>query len=708
MKKTLATCIKLSVIMCLLSGVAHADFKEHFELGQSYMLQYQYPSAINEFRNALRINYLDNSARIGLINAYLARATEYVTKDKNYEKAANDYRSSLFYLTYYTSNEAAQNSATTIGKVQNNLEACLNAIKFDYSPENRFATAKRLRAEGEFAAAAYEFMQALGKQQLQKESFEQIGSIMKVIGNDPKAADYYKKATSVAPNDLNSRLAYAKILDNLNNSDQALNEYSYVLSKANIDNKDLLYSLERVFNKKLSAQPKNANLHANMGAILQKQGRLDEALAYYKQAEALDPSNINTRINTGTLHQQKGDYRTAIKAYESVLILYPNNVNANLYRAQCYEKLGDTKIAQEGFKKVLALDPNNEVIKLQMLGNAKKTMQPEEFITYVKTNMSTMNPAGIIYDYAIELHKENKLPQALFMYNEAIKVDNKNPEIYVNLALAQAQGNDFDGALKTLEDAKAKFPQNSTIVSTSKNIASMQTDNLLAKAAEAYNNKEYETAIKYYSSIKPATVGTMVGIAASYNELGNKDNAIIYYENALKLKPIDSDIAYYIACLYGEKENYVKTREYLEKAIAFNKNNTQAVEYLKSLDEADKSKLLTDAIALYEANNYDESFAKFNELLSKDNQNSYALYYRGMIYDTKEQRQEAIADFKKAYDLNKEFYICNYLIASDYDALGKFKDAHDYYLAYANLNIEDDEYKQYAKARAEELKEYAK
>ena len=344
-------------------------------------------------------------------------------------------------------------------------------------------------------------MQALGKQQLQKESFEQIGSIMKVIGNAPKAADYYKKATAVAPNDLSARLAYAKILDNLNNSDQALNEYSFVLSKANMDNKDLLYSLERVFNKKLSAQPKNANLHANMGAILQKQGRLDEALTYYKQAEALDPSNINTRINTGTLHQQKGDYRTAIKAYESVLILYPNNVNANLYRAQCYEKLGDTKIAQDGFKKVLALDPNNEIIKLQMLGNAKKTMQPEEFITYVKTNMSTMNPGGIIYDYAIELHKENKLPQALFMYNEAIKIDDKNPEIYVNLALAQAQGNDFDGALKTLEDAKAKFPQNSTIVSTSKNIASMQTDNLLAKAAEAYNNKEYETAIKYYSSI---------------------------------------------------------------------------------------------------------------------------------------------------------------------------------------------------------------
>lgn len=708
MKKSLATFVKLSVIMCMLSGVAQADFKEHFELGQSYMLQYQYPSAITEFKNALRINYLDNSARIGLINAYLARATEYVTKDKNYEKAANDYRSSLFYLTYYTSDEVAQNSATTIGKVQNNLEACLNAIKFDTSPENRFATAKRLRAEGEFAAAAYEFMQALGSRQLQKDSFDQIGSIMKLIGNEPKAAEFYKKATAVSPNDLSARLAYAKILDNLDKPEAALNEYSYVLSKANADNKDLLYALERVFSKKLTSQPKNANIQANMGAILQKQGRLDEALTYYKQAEALDPSNINTRINTGTLHQQKGDYRTAIKAYESVLILYPNNVNANLYRAQCYEKLGDDKIAQEGYKKVLALDPNNEYLKFQMLSNAKKTMQPEQFVTYVKTNMSSMNPAGIIYDYAIELHKENKLPEAIFMYNEAIKVDGKNAEIYINLALALAQGNNFDGALSTLEIAKNKFPQNSTIVATTKNISSMQTDDFLAKAADAYNNKNYEDAIRYYSKVSPATAGTMVGIASSYQEMGDKDKAIEFYEKALKLKPIDSDIAYYIACLYGEKEDYAKTKEYLEKAITFNKNNTQAIEYLKSIEEADKSKLLNDAIALYDASSYDESLAKFNELLSKDSQNSYAFYYRGMIYDTKEKRVEAIADLKKAYELNKDFTICNYLIASDYDALGNFKDAYNYYIAYANSDVQDDEYKQYAKARAEELKDYAK
>jgi hypothetical protein len=40
--------------------------------------------------------------------------------------------------------------------------------------------------------------------------------------------------------------------------------------------------------------------------------------------------------------------------------------------------------------------------------------------------------------------------------------------------------------------------------------------------------------------------------------------------------------------------------------------------------------------------------------------------------------------------------------------MSKYKDAYNYYKAYANSDVEDDEYKQYAKARAEELKEYAK
>ncbi len=707
-KKTIASIVKLSLAFTILSGVSLADFREHFDMGQSYLSQYQYSGAITEFKSALRINYMDTSARIGLVNSYLARGTEYANKDKAYGKAADDFRSALFYLKYYPNADAVRNSAQAIVQVTSNLDRCLDAINFDNTSQNRFNTAKKLRAEGNFAAAAYEFQQSLGDKSLQKDSFEQVGDIMKLLGNLPKAEEYYKKAVAVGPNDLNLRLTYAKILD-ANKNEEADKQYAYVLERTSTDNKDTLYILERTFQKKYEANPNNSNLAANMGAIMQKEGKFDEALQYYMKSESLDPSNINTRINIGTLYQQKEDYRTAIKMYESVLIVEPNNVNANLYRAQCYEKIGENKIAQDGFKKVLALDPDNDFIKGQMVENVKKTLTPQQFVEYVTLNFPNSNPAGFMYDYAIELHKENKLDNAIYMYNEAIKSsDGKNPEMYVNLSLAQAQKNDYTGAIATLQSVQNQFPKDKNISETLKNIQSMKIDSQMAQASAFYNEKDYKNAITAYLSVNPPTVDSMLGIATSYQELGDTKNAIEYYKKALELKPIDSDIAYYIGALYGELEDYDNAKIYLNKAVTFNKNNTQASQYLASIEEMNKSNLLNEAIALYDESKTDESLVKFNQLLSIDPKNAYALYYRGMIYDSKEKRNEAIADLKKAYDLNKDFAICNYMIASDYDALGKYKDAYNYYLAYANSDVDDDDYKKYAKARSEELKQYAK
>ena len=213
------------------------------------------------------------------------------------------------------------------------------------------------------------------------------------------------------------------------------------------------------------------------------------------------------------------------------------------------------------------------------------------------------------------------------MYNEALALVDGNPssEIFVNIALAQAQNGKFDDALKTLNTAQTKFPNDKTIKTNIKNITAMRADNLMDNAAALYNNKKYEDAIRIYLSVEPPTVNTMLGAATSYQQLGDRDNAIVYYKKALELKPVDSDIAYYIAVLYGEKEDYANAKNYLGKALAFNKNNQQALEYLKSIEDADMANLLNSAIEKYEAEKYDEALPDFNKLLSKNANNDYAL-----------------------------------------------------------------------------------
>ena len=186
-------------------------------------------------------------------------------------------------MMYYPNSNQAKSSAQGIAPVTNNLNKCLSVLKFNTSPQSRYETAKQLRAEGNFAAAAYEFNQSLGDKNLIKDSYEQIGDIMRLLGNDPKAAEYYRKAISVSPTDIPLRLTYAKLLDKLDQEEAAVEEYNYILTKS-IDNKDVLYSLERIYKKKLEANPSDSDLTSNLGSILKKQNKLDEALAYYKKA----------------------------------------------------------------------------------------------------------------------------------------------------------------------------------------------------------------------------------------------------------------------------------------------------------------------------------------------------------------------------------------------------------------------------------------
>lgn len=701
--------VKLMCIVTLGISTAapcFAGFKEHFDLGQQYLSNYQYSGAITEFKSALRINYLDNSARIGLINSYIARGTYYANTDKDYAKAADDYRAALFYLVYYPNANQVKNSSQAIVQVTSNLNQCLNEIKFDTSAQNRFNTAKQLRAEGNFAAAAYEFNQALGDTSLIKDSFEQTGDIMKLLGNDTKAAEYYKKAVSVAPEDIQLRLSYAKMLDKLKQEDEAVEQYNFILSKTT-DNKDVLYSLERIYKRKLEESPNDAAVTANLGAIMQKEGNFDEALRYYSKAEYLDPSNINTRLNVGTLYQQKGDYKTAITAYDSVLIIYPDNVQANLYKAQSLAAMGDSKGALDLYKKVLAKEPNNEIAQNEMLNMVKDTMTTAQFVDYIKKN-NPGNAANVLYTYALDLHKQNKLADAITIYNEVIKLDSSNSEAYVNLAIAQGQDKNYDAALATLNTANTKFPNNAQVSDAIKSISAQSTDEKLEIAANYYNNKDYQSAINEYLKIKPATSDTMLGIASAYQNMGDNDKAIEYYKHALNLSPTNSDIAYYIAALYSEKGDTTNALTYAQKAITLNKTNKQAQELIESLNAQLASQELDKAISLFDSEQYNESLAILNKILASEPNDSYALYYRGMIYDTQKKYKEAITDYKKAISLNPDLTIVNYLIGVDYDMLEQYKNAMSYYKAFTATYSEDDDYLKYAKTRITELEPYAK
>lgn len=697
-----------SIIFCLFlaCSAANADFAEHYDAAQQYLSQYQYSSAIGEFKKALRINYLDDSARVGLVNSYLARGTYFANKDRDWENAANDYRAALFYLRYYPiSNQDVQNSTQAISNSAQNLNQCLVMQKFNTSPKSRYEKAKELRLQGLFPEAGYEFAQVLSDLGLRKDSYEQIADILNILGNYQKCGEYLQKAIALDQNNAALRLKHARILDKLGQNDDAVKEYNCVLSSGG-DDPEILYSLERIYRQKLAQSPNDAATLTDLGAILQKQSKFDEALQYYTQASQLDPASVTTRLNVGTLYQQKKSYDSAIAAYDSILVLYPNNVQANLYKAQCLAAIGQNDKALEGFSKVLSIEPNNKDVKNQIFDTLKTIMTPTEIIAYMnKIAPSDRATADNMYDYAIELHKQNKLDEAISYYKEVLKVKTDNPEVYVNLAIAYKQSNDLAQAKQVLQNAKVKFPNNKQISDNLQAFAQEAVAGKFDEAAQAYNSGAYQKALAIYLTIQPPDFDSLSGIGACYKALNNDNQAIEYYKKALELKP-NSDIAYYIGALYSDKENWAASKTYLKKALSINPNNKTAKDLLCNVIKQANIKLVDKAIDFYDKGNYTESLKIINPILAEEPKNAYALYYRGLIYDTQKKYALALADYKKAIQCSSELTIIYYLMALDYDSLTQYKNALLNYKKYVSLTAESNEYKTYSLARIKELKKY--
>lgn len=698
----------LGIIFCLFFNfhMVFADFARHYELGQQYLSQFQYSSAILEFRSALRINYLDNSARVGLINSYLARGTYYANNEKDWEAAANDYRAALFYLKYYSTQQDAENSTPAIANATYNLNTCLSAARFSNTPQSRYQKAKELRENGNFAEAGYEFAQTLTEPLLRKSSLEQLADIMKILGNDPKAADYYQKAVAMDDSDPGLRLKYARVLDRLGQSDLAVQEYNFALSRCN-DDPEILFALERIYRQKLMQTPNDAEVMANLGAILQKQNKFDEALQYYTQSGQLNPSNFTTRINVGTLYQQKKNYDAAIAAYDSVLVLYPDNKEANLFKAQCLAAKGVNSEAVSLYKKVLNMDPTNQEIKNQIVELLKTTMTPSEMLSYLqKELMSDSGALDTMYSYAIELHKQKKYDDAILFYQEVLKSRASNPEIYVNLAICYRQKNDLKQALLVLQNAKNRFPANKQIID---NIASLQEEESstkIEKAYEYYKNNDFQNALSAYMEINPPTFESLSGMAICYKSLNNNDKAIELYKKAFDLDASNSDVAYYIGVLYSEKEDWANAKFYLKKALSINKENIKAQDLYQSVVEQANIKLMDTAISYYEKADYINSQRIINQILTDDAKNAYAYYYRGLINDEYKKYALALADYKKAIQYSPELTVVYYLMALDYDALMQYKNALLNYKKYVSVTSEENEYKKYSLTRIKELKQY--
>ena len=677
--------------------------QSYFEKAEYYSKNNQYSTAIESLKKGLRLNPYANNIRIGLINNYLLRATYYNNTSKEYMKAMNDLRSALFYLEYYGIKLTDESAIAAIKDNTNNLNQLYRQTQIATNLKNRYQIAKNIRAEGEFAASAYEFIQSSQDTEIQEDCYTQIGELYTILGNPQQAVDYFKKSLQINNNNASNHLKLAKAYDSLGEAELANKEYNHTLNVAEND-KALMLELESIWIKKIGLNANNAEAHTNLGAVYQKLGDYPKALQEYSKAKAINPKNLTTRFNIGTLYQNQKEYQLAINSYDEVLQFEPNNEAARYYKAICLSESKQYSKATDEFRKLLALKPNDVEIRTLMLENMSKVATPQEMINNYATAIKNGPVDGsIYYNYAYLLHKENRIDEAISNYNLAIQHNAGGCDAYINLAQAYKQKRDFYNASKIVNQGLKKYPNNSALSNYLNELEADSTTEKLIAGSNLYKQGKFQEAIAQYELIEPKTAETYLNIGSCYQALNNDQKAIEYYKQAMIKDSNNSDIALYLGQSYLNLEDWENAKSYLGKAVSLNQNNKLAKDLYNYVIEQQEQGNLQRALDFYSKGQYTNALSVLNNILSQNKNNAFAYYYKGMIFDAQKKYSLAISEYKKMLlisDIIPEGY---YALAVDLEHTNQPKEALLNFKKYLEVTKQANEYTRYAQSRIEEL-----
>lgn len=188
---------------------------------------------------------------------------------------------------------------------------------------------------------------------------------------------------------------------------------------------------------------------------------------------------------------------------------------------------------------------------------------------------------AVIYDDLGEVNN------AIEEYKNALKSDNQNIVIHLNLALSYIKDNDIEKAVKELIacakiDAQAVEPH--AILAF---LYSLQN-----RAEEA--DEEYEIALKNASKLNPKNISIYKNLGLLYLQQKKTDAAEKMFRLVIGSADKDADAHYYLANIYDEKGDKNGAETELKKTLEINPDYHEALNYLgyfyieqgKNLDEA--------------------------------------------------------------------------------------------------------------------------
>jgi tetratricopeptide (TPR) repeat protein len=179
------------------------------------------------------------------------------------------------------------------------------------------------------------------------------------------------------------------------------------------------------------------------------------------------------------------------------------------------------------------------------------------------------------------------------------------------------------------------------------------------KGVDAFQSENYEDAKEL--SENSVLVNSLMG---RFDSLGMYNAALA----SERLKQYDEALAYYSTLAqvgYGGPELFL----YIANIHERNKDTTKKVEAIQSglQKYPDDVNLIKEELSyLLASGQREEAFGKFDKAIMKDPKNASLYYNRALIYEEVDDMEKAAADYKKAMEVDPEFFDAAYNLGAMY------------------------------------------
>jgi tetratricopeptide (TPR) repeat protein len=254
----------------------------------------------------------------------------------------------------------------------------------------------------------------------------------------------------------------------------------------------LLVAFSGAFNLMVSVKL-CAEWHDDVGALLGRQGKVQEAIGHYEQALRLNPDYVESHNNLGVALMEQGNVQEAISHLEQALRLKPDYVEAHDNLGHALLRAGKAHEAIRQLDQALRIKPdfaeahNDLALALVELGRLQEAISHWEQALRMKPDFAEAHN-----NLGLALMGQGRLQEAVSHYEDALRISPHDAEAHTNLGLALVR--------------QGRLPE----------------------AIE-----HYEQALR----IKPDLAETHFNLGLALEKMGRTQEAIAHYEQALWAKP---------------------------------------------------------------------------------------------------------------------------------------------------------------------------